>query len=89
MQSQIDMVEQMKTRHDMPLFRGQSSRKIIPIMFLDIVEKRACTKKSQNQTGLVITLAHSFVLVLLLLSCRLGLPSALEAADVLSLKFGV
>ena len=56
MQAQIDMVEQMKTRHDMPLFRGQSSRKIIPIMFLDIVEKRACTKKSQNQTGgLVIT----------------------------------
>ena len=66
MQAQIDMVEQMKTRHDMPLFRGQSSRKIIPIMFLDIVEKRACTKKSQNQTGLVITLVvHSFVLVLL------------------------
>ena len=66
MQAQIDMVEQMKTRHDMPLFRGQSSRKIIPIMFLDIVEeKRACTKKSQNQTGLVITLVvHSFVLVL-------------------------
>ena len=64
MQAQIDRVEQMKTRHDMPLFRGQSSRKIIPIMFLDIVEKRACTKKSQNQTGLVITLAHSFVLVL-------------------------
>ena len=63
MQAQIDMVEQMKTRHDMPLFRGQSSRKIIPIMFLDIVEKRACTKKSQNQTGLVITLTHSFVLV--------------------------
>ena len=40
MQAQIDMVEQMKTRHDMPLFLGQSSRKIIPIMFLDIVEEK-------------------------------------------------
>lgn len=50
MQSQIDMVEQMKTRHDMPLFRGQSSRKIIPIMFLlDIVEKRRTELRGHAQ----------------------------------------
>ena len=36
----FSIVGQMKTRHDMPLCRGQSTRKIIPIMFLDIVEEK-------------------------------------------------